>query len=132
MSITDTPTATVADQARKAADYLDAHDWPSGTDIRISADISPVLGQARAIVSVDTLDVDALIATRRTVGPMDRCEDTVGGGFYFRAKPYDGLVVQVNPPAGVCERVQIGTREIPVYETTCPDSVLALGNEVPA
>lgn len=82
-------------------------------------------------------------AASRVFGRVDKAGDD--HGVYLTAAITDTAVFELHPINGVCERVQVGTEvrtvtrivtpaveeeveeEVPVYETRCPDSVLALG-----
>lgn len=116
-------------QAVVAADWIDAQTWPeSGVEVVISAS-----GYGRAWVSVETVDEDTFHQLRRNIGgPWEKASDSLG--VEFRRVMADDLEVHLRPPRGTCERVKVGTKTVDVFETRCPDSLLAgsVGGSVPA
>ena len=126
MELTDTNKRIrrAAENAKTAAAWVAAQDWPD--DVHVNVGAGSRYG-ANAVVSVDLLDLDAFRAVRRIVGPVERHQS--GSAMYFAGNPIPDVAVHIDLPADTCERVQVGTREVPVYETRCPESVLALTDD---
>ena len=123
MELSDTQTRinAIARAAVRAAQWVGAQQWPD--DVTVS-----IRGAAEGpSVHVAVMDLDAFRAVRRIVGEMSKYG--TGSSLYFAGSPEPGLDVFVDLPADTCERVQVGTKEVPVYETRCPESVLALTDD---
>ena len=93
-----------------------------------------------------TDDVDQVRYLRRQVGAMTKHD---GAGRLVLGGEFDGVRVEVWPPNGSCERVQVGTRverevpdevfaayaverEVPVYGWDCGSLLNGDGEQVPA
>ena len=132
MELTDTRKRIrrAAELVEDAAAWVAVQPWPDDVHVNIGAGTQYT---TKAIVSVDVLDLDTFRAVRRIVGPVERSK--AGGRLYFIGDPLPGMTVHIDLPADTCERVQVGEKTVPVYETRCPESVLALTGdreEVPA
>lgn len=125
----NTSAQKAATAARAAADLIDRLD--------ILEKCHVILGQG-GDVAIFCPDLDTLRHMRRQVGPVAKVK--VGGDYVFTLDAkVDGVRVQLWPPSGTCEQVHVGTttvtveepvttrnvtREQPVYEWRCPDSIL--------
>lgn len=118
MSDTDTLTTRL----RAAADWLETTDLPD--------DVTVIMGQG-VTVSLFCHTYESFRAVRRIVGKVTKEAGYGAYGMTLTGTVADVVPVKIWPPAGACERVQVGTtqrpvlvesgevEQVPVYEWDC-------------
>ena len=127
-------------RTRRGLEWLDGR-LPEGLAVHVETTFGYGLDDDGAlVVQVHPRTAEQLREAIRVVGRVDKKQS--GTGLRLTAEPHPDVIVLIHPPAGTCERVQVGTEKVvkrepvgeveyreveveePVYRWECPESVL--------